>query len=137
MTSIQILNKIREKIIESGIDDQYKLGAYDFVLNGLDFYLSTLGEKRHVTGQELSIALLSFAHKQFGPLSRSVLKNWGIQSTEDFGHIVYNLISVGMLSKQPDDSLDHFFNVVDFSSYFESQNDFIIDAENIKRIKGA
>lgn len=39
MASIQNLNRIREELIESGKDDRYKIGGYDFVLNGLEFYL--------------------------------------------------------------------------------------------------
>ena len=137
MASIQILQKIRQEVISSGFDERYKTGAYEFVLNGLDFYLTQIGEKRHVSGQEFSLALLNFAHKQFGLTAKSVLNNWGIERTEDFGYIVYNLIHIGVLSKQPEDSLDHFFNVVDFSSWFSEQDDFEIDRQFIKRIKGA
>ncbi len=137
MASSQIMEKIREDILESGMDDRYKLGAYEFVLNGLDFYLSKLGEKRHVTGQELSLGLLSFAHKQYGPLARNVLENWGVEKTEDLGHLVYNMINVGLMSKQPEDSLDDFFEVIDFKSYFDDLECFEIDKPFIKRIKGA
>ncbi|MFP4681583.1 MAG: Minf_1886 family protein [Chitinispirillaceae bacterium] len=137
MPSAQIVDKIREEILESGFDDRYKLGAYEFVLNGLDFFLSKLGEKRHVSGQELSLGLLSFAEKQYGPLAKSVLDRWGITQTEDFGYIVYNMISVGMMSKQPEDSLDDFFGVTELDSYFEGHDYFEIDRSYIKRIKGA
>lgn len=137
MPSAQIMDKIREEILESGLDDRYKLGAYEFVLNGLDFFLSKIGEKRHVSGQELSVGLLSFAEKQYGPLAKSVLENWGIHETDDFGYIVYNMINVGLMSRQPEDSLDDFFNVTDLASYFEKPEWFQIDKGHIKRIKGA
>ncbi len=137
MTSTLALKKIREEIIESKVDDRYRLNAYEFVLNGLDFYMTIIGEKRHVTGQEFSQALLKFAHKQYGPMSKSVLNNWGITATEDFGCIVYNLIMIGLLSKQPQDSLDDFIDVVDFSAYFDQQPLFLIDPDSIKRVKGA
>ena len=74
MASTQNLEKIRLEIIEQGRDLRYKIGAYDFVLNGLEFYLAKIGEKRHVTGQELAIGLMSFAQKQFGPLAQEVLE---------------------------------------------------------------
>ncbi|MDG5814227.1 hypothetical protein QA601_03995 [Chitinispirillales bacterium ANBcel5] len=137
MAAGEIIKKVREGILENGVDIRYKLGAYQFVLNGLDFYLTSLGEKRHVSGTEFSFALLGFAHNQYGPVAQSVLREWGIKSTEDFGNIVYNMIQVGILSKQPEDSLDHFVNVVNFDDWFSKQDPFKIDPNHIKRIKGA
>ncbi|MDR2727523.1 MAG: hypothetical protein LBB56_00185 [Chitinispirillales bacterium] len=135
--SAHIVEKVRDEIIESGVDDRYKTGAYEFVLNGLDFYISKIGEKRHVSGKELSIGLLSFAHKQFGLMARSVLSYWGVEATDDFGYIVYNMIKAGLMSKQPDDSLDDFFDVMDVNSFFDSADCFEIDKSFIKRVKGA
>jgi uncharacterized repeat protein (TIGR04138 family) len=137
MPSNQILDRIRQEIIESGRDTRYKLSAYEFVLNGLEFYLAHLGEKRHVTGQEFSTGLLLFAQRQFGPLALNVLNTWGITGTIDLGNIVYNLIDIGLMSKQPEDSLDHFYNVTDFCDFFREQDCYLIDRELIKRIKGA
>ena len=135
--SAQVIEKVRTEIIESGFDNRYKTGAYEFVLNGLDFYISKIGEKRHVSGQELSMGLLSFAHKQFGLMARSVLAYWGVEATDDFGYIVYNMIKVGLMSKQPDDSLDDFFDVMDANSFFDSVDCFEMDKSFIKRVKGA
>ena len=132
-----IVEKIRDEIIESGIDDRYKTGAYEFVLNGLDFYISKIGEKRHVSGQELSMGLLAFSHKQHGLMAKSVLANWGIRTTDDFGYIVYNMINIGLMSKQPNDALDDFFDVMDVDSFFDSVDCFEIDKNFIKKIKGA
>jgi len=133
----QILKKIDTELIHSKRDTRYMPGAYIFVLNGLGFYLSKLGEKRHVTGQELSRGLLEFAHTQFGPLSRQVLFRWGVSKTDDFGNIVYNLISIGVMGKQPDDRLEDFFNVTGFDDFFNSHDTFEIDPDFIKRIDGA
>jgi len=137
MTLSPILKKIQTEIIDSGQDQRYKIGAYDFVLKGLEFYLTKIGEKRHVRGQELAIGLLEFAYKQFGTLAQSVFLKWGVTTTDDFGYIVYNLIGIGIMSKQPDDAIDDFFNLVDFNSYFSNQDYYIIDKEAIKKIKGA
>ncbi|MCL2688418.1 MAG: hypothetical protein FWE57_01045 [Chitinispirillia bacterium] len=135
--SPQIIDRVRDEIIENGLDDRYKTGAYEFVLNGLDFYISKIGEKRHVTGQELTIGLLSFANKQFGLMAKSVLKNWGVETTDDFGCIVYNMIRAGLMSKQPGDSLDDFLDVCDVYSFFDSIDCFEMDKSFIKRVKGA
>jgi len=137
MAPNQTLDRIRKEIIESGRDSRYQLDAYDFVLNGLEFYLTRLGEKRHVSGQELSQGLLVFAQKQFGPLAQNVLDKWGVTKTDDFGNIVYNMIEIGIMSKQPEDALDHFYDVIHFDTFFKSQPMFEIDREYIRKIKGA
>jgi uncharacterized repeat protein (TIGR04138 family) len=137
MTTPQVIEKIRSEIIDSGKDTRYQINAYDFVLNGLEFYLTSLGEKRHVSGQELAKGLLVFSHKQFGLFAPKVLDQWGIKTTNDFGYIVYNLIEIGIMSRQPGDSVEHFFDVIGFDDYFSKQENYTIDKEFIKKIKGA
>lgn len=137
MASTQSLNRIRKDVIDSGKDNRYKIGGYDFVLNGLEFYLAKIGEKRHVSGRELSIGLLDFAQKQFGPMAQKVLEYWGIKKTDDFGKMVYNMISIGLMSKRAEDKIQDFYSIISFKEYFENQDDFEIDHEFIKKIKGA
>jgi len=137
MSSNKVRDKIRREIIENVRDTRYKLEAYIFVLDGLVFHLSRLGEKRHVNGRELSTGLLLFAQKQFGPLARSVFRNWGINATDDFGRIVYNLIEIGVMNKQPEDRLEDFFGVADVDEYFAGQDCYEVDKDYIKKIQGA
>ena len=137
MATQELLERIQSELIENGIDTRYRLGGYEFVLNGMEFYLTSLGEKRHVSGQELTKGLLLFAQKQFGPIAETVLQYWGIERSDDLGNIVYNLIGLGIMSKQPEDSLDHFHAITEFSDYFAQQTMFKIDKDVIKRVKGA
>ena len=137
MATTQILDRIRSELIESKRDTRYRIGGYEFILNGMEFYLTSIGEKRHVSGQELSRGLLLFAQRQFGPLAQPVLQYWGINTTEDFGNIVYNMIDIGIMSKQSDDSIEHFYDVINFDHFFKNQDHFKIDRETVKRIKGA
>lgn len=137
MATPQVLDTVRALIIDSGRDTRYKLGAYNFVLNGLEFYLTKIGEKRHVSGQELSKGLMEFAAKQFGLLTQEVLSSWGVGTTNDFGYIVYNLISINLMCKQKGDALEDFFNVLDIAEYCKSQEHFQIDGEYIRMIRGA
>ena len=37
---------------------------------------------------------------QFGYLARMVLSRWGIESTSDFGELVYNLIRIEQMRKK-------------------------------------
>lgn len=137
MAALQLLERIRTELIDSGRDTRYRLGGYEFILNGMEFYLTSLGEKRHVSGQELTQGLLLFSIKQFGPLAKSVLHFWGIDQSDDLGNIVYNLIDIGIMSKQTDDSIEHFHAILDYETFFKQQNYFKINKEVVKRVKGA
>lgn len=75
-------------------------------------------EGRHLTGQELCEALRLYALQQFGFMAISVLGQWGITRTNDFGSIVYNLIDIGLMRKSADDRQDHFNDVYDFQTAF-------------------
>jgi uncharacterized repeat protein (TIGR04138 family) len=137
MINDQTLEAIRKKIILSGRDDRYTLEAYGFVLRGLNFYHTKAAEKRHFTGQELSRGLIEFAHKQFGPITGTVLQGWGIHTTDDLGYIVYNLISINLIRKQDNDALEDFFDVLDIDDFLNKKSHYTIDREYIKSIKGA
>ena len=52
--------------------------------------------------------------KKFGPMARTVLKFWGIESTEDFGNIIFNLVDNQVLTKTNEDHIDQFRNGFDF-----------------------
>ncbi len=134
--SIEFAEKIRRKVIESGLDTRYKIGAYEFVMGGLDFCAAKTGESRHVTGQELSKALLMLANRQFGPMAKSVLNYWGIKKTDDIGCVVYNMIRVKILDKRPNDSLDDFNDIIDINALFNAIEYFQIDKEYIRALKG-
>ena len=69
---------------------------------------------RHVTGQDLSRALRAFALDQYGRMAKLVLNSWGVNSTSDFGEIVYNLIMVGEMTKSEHDRREDFDNVYEF-----------------------
>lgn len=116
-------------------DGRYKVNAYLFALAGLDATLRKLDRRdspdetaRHVTGRELSWGLRDFALSEFGPSAKMVLDHWGIRSTLDFGHIVYNLISVGLMGKNDSDRLEDFDSVFDFSEELERKYRFNLDS---------
>src|ERR1039457_607000 len=77
-------------------DPRYHRDAYLFVREALDYTQKTIGKDtrgriRHVTGQELLGGIREFALQQFGPMAKTVLEEWGIQSSQDFGEIVFNI----------------------------------------------
>ena len=100
-------------------DGKYNERAYVFVLAALEFAQTRLPARRHLSGVELALACRDFALEQFGMLAGSVLSHWGVQSTEDFGQIVFMLIEVGLLARQPTDKLEDFERVYDFAEVFK------------------
>jgi uncharacterized repeat protein (TIGR04138 family) len=74
---------------------------------------------RHVTGQQLCLALRDLAVERWGLLARVVLTHWGICNTSDFGRIVFALVDNQLLSKQPTDSIQDFDRVYDFREAFD------------------
>ncbi|GAB6167438.1 hypothetical protein JCM19992_34380 [Thermostilla marina] len=116
-------------------DKRYKIDAYFFVFDALRFAQQELGmgheapnepmeddeddqPHRHVTGQELCHAIREYAIRQFGYMAKTVLNNWGIYKTGDFGEIVYNLIRLGMMRKTKEDRREDFDDVYDFEQVF-------------------
>ena len=104
-------------------DDRYSNECYTFVREGLDHTLkylkrSGVGPKSHVTGSELLEGLREYALMEFGPMTKSVLNEWGIKKCEDFGEVVFNLVKHGVLGKTDTDSLNDFKGGFSFHEAF-------------------
>ena len=97
--------KIRELL---KTDSRYAPDAYSFVSNAVTFTVSRLPEHRHVNAKELILGLREYAENQFGVLAPEVLESWGISTASDIGNLVYNLISVSILSASPGDQRSDF-----------------------------
>jgi len=117
-------------------DRRYPLEAYVFLFEALQYAQNVLHmgaespsesastepddaaepprAERHVTGQELCEAIRRYALHQYGYMAKTVLNNWGIHGTGDFGEIVFNLIRIGQMRKTPSDTRVDFDNVYDF-----------------------
>lgn len=86
-------------------------------LGGIDRTLQKFN--RHVSGEDLCWGLRDLALQRWGRLASTVLRRWGVFSTEDFGRMVFALVDHGLLQKQPEDSIDDFVDVFDFESAFD------------------
>ncbi len=118
-------------------DRRYKIDAYAFVFEALNFAHTQLGmgaeraaepepeedepeepgpkeAERHLTGQQLCEAIRQYALEQYGYMAQCVLNSWGVHTTSDFGEIVFNLIGIGQMRKTSDDKREDFDNVFDF-----------------------
>jgi uncharacterized repeat protein (TIGR04138 family) len=102
-------------------DPRYPIEAYEFVFNALKHSQQLLGrgkaagrdEEAHVTGPQLLLGVRDLARREFGLMARSVFRMWGIQRTDDFGEIVFNLIDAGLMSKTDSDDRRDFHEVYD------------------------
>ena len=105
-------------------DDRYHRDAYYFVREGLDFTQQKLikaagaKEPRHVSGRELMDGMRRYALENYGPMAKTLLNEWGVTSTEDFGEIVFNLVENNLLAKTEEDSREDFGDGFDFDEAF-------------------
>jgi uncharacterized repeat protein (TIGR04138 family) len=107
-------------------DTRFDRKAYAFVRQALDHTVKELkrktpertGKSQHVSGAELLQGIRAHALDQFGPLSKTVLNNWGIRRCTDFGDIVFNLIEYNVFSKTENDRREDFADLYDFDEAF-------------------
>lgn len=122
-----------EKLLEK--DPRYQRHAYFFLREALDHTQKLLGrsgkdEIHHVTGQELLEGIRAYALQQYGPMTITVLNEWGIRQCEDFGEMVFNMVEVAILAKTERDTRDDFKNGYDFIEAF--RRPFVPDPSAVK-----
>lgn len=116
MGSLGDFSRVIEGIAES--KGKYSREAYIFVLRALEYTLSKLKVRRHVTGRELLWGISEFGRLQYGPMTKLVFEHWGITKTEHFGEIVFHMVEAGLMSKTEEDSIEDFKDVYDFEEEF-------------------
>lgn len=109
-------------------DPRYAYEAYEFIFQALQFTQKSLGREppsepsahdastespHHVTGPELVEGACALAQREFGLMARTVFELWGIQRTDDFGAIVFNLINAELMSRTEKDRPEDFNNLFD------------------------
>jgi len=73
---------------------------------------------QHVTAAELLDGFRRLALKEFGPMTPTVLRYWGIESCPDIGRMVFHLVEAGAFGRTQDDTLEGFENGFDFHEAF-------------------
>jgi uncharacterized repeat protein (TIGR04138 family) len=105
-------------------DPRYSYEAYEFVFAALTHTQKMLGrnpavtepvkeDEYHVSGQQLLLGIRELALREFGLMARTVFRLWGINRTDDFGEIVFNLVAAELMSKTDDDTRADFRDVFD------------------------
>ena len=114
-------DEVLEKMLAQ--DPRFARDAYHFTREALDFTQKLIsrenrGAVRHVTGQELLDGIRQFALQQYGPMTMTVLEEWNVKNSRDFGDIVFNMVESGLLAKTDKDTRDDFQNGYDFTDAF-------------------
>src|SRR5450631_1327271 len=104
-------------------DPRYARDAYLFVRESLDHTQKLVSKEnrgtiRHITGQELLEGIRQFALNQFGQMTITVLEEWGVRNSRDFGEIVFNMVEIELLAKTEKDNRDDFNHGYDFTDAF-------------------
>jgi uncharacterized repeat protein (TIGR04138 family) len=104
-------------------DSRYAVEAYEFVFAALAHTLKRLGrtppesgapwEGEHVSVAELLDGARDLALREYGLLARAVFHAWGVDSTDDFGEVVFNLVNAGLMDPTPADERCGFHNAFD------------------------
>jgi uncharacterized repeat protein (TIGR04138 family) len=109
-------------------DPRYAYEAYEFLFQALHHTQKKLGReppelaegeappadhRYHVSGQELVQGARDLALREFGMMARTVLHQWGVCRTDDFGEMVFNLIAAGLMSKTDEDTRADFHALFD------------------------
>ena len=117
----------------------YPPEAFDFVSDGLGHTVSLVHgagpvdeeDGSHVDGRQLSEGLRDFAIRRFGLLAPTVLAQWNIHRTDDFGRIVFAMIAMKRMNKTEEDRLEDFQGVYEFRTAFSDTA--IVEAINALR----
>src|SRR3954452_13715414 len=91
-------------------DGRYAYEAYAFLFQSLGHTQRLLGRevpatgevaeaRHHVTRPELLMGVRSLALQEFGLMARVVFRMWGVNKTEDFGSMVFNLVEAQLMTK--------------------------------------
>jgi len=106
-------------------DPRYVYEAYAFVFEALRYTQAMLhrlpteglgGEPaahHHVSGKELLEGIRCYALRQFGLMARTVFHLWGIDRTDDFGEIIFNLVEANLMTRTEGDQRRDFHAVYD------------------------
>ena len=113
--------EVLDKIVKQ--DPRYRREAYVFLRGALDYVQKPSIKARkvetcHITGQELLCGIRAYALELYGPMTKTLLNEWGMHGCEDFGEIVFNMVDHGLLSKTETDSRDDFKSGYDFNEAF-------------------
>ncbi|MEY4186760.1 MAG: hypothetical protein RIT02_1794 [Planctomycetota bacterium] len=121
--------------LSSTSSSTYHPAAFRFVYAALRYTQQQLGRNSgsektgHISGSELLDGIRLLGLQTFGMLCPLVFARWGVHTTDDFGHIVFQMIDSGDMRRTRDDCLEDFFGVYSFHQVFV--DDYVPDVSGI------
>ena len=115
-------NEVVDLILQD--DARFTKGVYYFMREALDHTLNDLKRRKkirktnHVSGQQLLEGIREYALEQYGPMTMTLLEQWGVNTCSDFGEIVFNLVEYGVFGKTENDQKQDFSKGYDFRMAF-------------------
>ncbi len=103
------------KIYDLARESKYKPNTYVFVLEILQVACSK--EAKHLSGRQLTIAAFIYSIRKYGGLAKMVWEELGLNSSEDLGAVVFEMVEAGLMGKQEEDNVEDFnglFTLEDF-----------------------
>ena len=97
-------------------DSRYDARAYALLMDVVH-YLSG-EEDRHCSGEDILDEFKERALDQYGPLTYTVLTEWGLHCTEDIGEMMFNLTEANRVLKDENDTPESFVGGYDFKETF-------------------
>ncbi len=99
-------------------DDRYDARAYALLSDVVAFLGGDGDRKKHFTGEDVLDEFKERALDQYGPMTYTVLTEWGLKSCEDIGEMMFNLADSGRITKDDDDTPETFIGGYDFREAF-------------------
>jgi uncharacterized repeat protein (TIGR04138 family) len=106
---------------------KYHPHAYMFINDALQIAQEAFGRDKHsetgghILPRELLDGVRLLGQRRYGMMAPCVFRCWGISSTADVGHVVFELIELGEMKKTDDDRLSDFVDVFLFEDAFNAE----------------
>lgn len=114
MDEIDFSSDLFEDVVAK--DSRYDAKAYALLMDVIGFLGSS--SKNHFSGEDVLDEFKSRVVEQYGPMSYTVLCEWGVLCTEDIGEMMFNLTENHRVLKDENDTPECFANGYDFKEAF-------------------
>lgn len=96
-------------------DARYDARAYALLMDVIHY----LGEgDRHMSGEDILDEFKERALDQYGPMTYTVLREWGVKRCEDIGEMMFNLVESRRIGRDEGDTPEAFVGGYDFREAF-------------------
>ncbi len=99
-------------------DPRYNARAYALLMDVINYLVDEL-EAKHIDAEFILDEFRERTLDQYGPLSYTVLTEWGVERCEDIGEMMFNLVESKRVNKDQSDSPEAFVGRYDFKEAFK------------------